>query len=84
MPILNPTVYPGQQHNFEAVKALHPDAVLIRVADEKSGQRFGKSAKRAGMAVKIGGGGRNRGCKTGAYQLWASWAPCDLQQSGQE
>lgn len=71
-----PTLCESQRQRYESVLAQHPEAVTIITSDEKSGRRFGDAAKRAGMAVKIGSGGRNKG-ETG-YQIWASWAPCDL------
>ena len=69
-------LFPSQQIKLDAVLAVHPEVVVIRTSDEKSGKRFGLAEKRHGMAVKIGSGGRNKG-QTG-YQIWASWAPCDL------
>jgi hypothetical protein len=42
--------------------------------DEKTGHRFGRAACRRGYAVKIGGGGRNRGSRY-AYQVWAVVKP---------
>lgn len=73
------SLWPSQLAKLQIVLASHPDAVVIRTTDEKSGSRFGRAKKRLGMAVKIGSGGRNK-WQTG-YQIWASWAPCDRVQS---
>ena len=69
-------LFPSQQARLDVVLAQHPNAVVLRTSDEKTGRRFGDATKRKGMAVKIGSGGRNRGQRS--YQLWASWALCDL------
>jgi len=47
---------------------------LREVQDEHTGRRYGKAKKRAGWAVKIGGGGRNQGSRY-AYQVWAVVKP---------
>lgn len=74
-PTQDPILHPDQKARLEKVRLTHPDAIAIITSDEKTGVRFGNAAKRKGMAVKIGSGGRNKG-QTG-YQVWASWAPCD-------
>jgi len=43
-------------------------------ADEKSGMRYGQALKRRGWAVKLGGGGRNKGNRY-AYQIWGVVKP---------
>jgi hypothetical protein len=55
---------------------LKPDELAkLRVeecSDERTGQRYGLADCRAGRAIKIGGGGRNKGSRY-AYQIWAVW-----------
>lgn len=70
-------LYPSQMCKALDVLIEHPEAVLLMTSDEKTGKRFGMAKKRFGMAVKIGSGGRNKG--QNGYQIWASWAPCDLE-----
>ena len=47
-------------------------ARLEECQDEFTGRRYGHAKIRRGMAVKIGGGGRNRGSGY-AYQVWLAW-----------
>jgi hypothetical protein len=44
---------------------------IVVCGDERTGQRFGQAACRAGHCMKIGSGGRNPGQRP--YQLWAVW-----------
>ena len=46
---------------------------LEECADEKTGQRYGHANLRRGMAIKLGGGGRNKGNRW-AYQIWLVWS----------
>ena len=69
---------PSQIEKLAAVIAEHPNLAIIRCADEKTGRRFGRAVRRAGMCTKIGSGGRSPGARISAYQIWASWAPADL------
>lgn len=54
------------------VLAVHPEAVLLEVADENTGVRFGNAQRRIGRCSKLGGARQPQW-----YQLWASWAPAD-------
>ena len=74
-------LYPSQLLKLWAVQEYHPMVAIIKCSDENTGRKFGSRAKRAGKCCKIGSGGRNKG-QTG-YQIWASWATCDLML-GQE
>jgi hypothetical protein len=59
-----------------AVLAEHPEARLVKCADERTGQRFGAAACRRGRCEKIGHTGfqmRGHGHMR-PYQLWAEWA----------
>lgn len=69
-------LHQSQLEKLAAVLEQHPHVVILLTSDEKTGKRFGQATKRAGMAVKIGSGGRNKGQKS--YQIWASWAECDM------
>lgn len=51
----------------------HPEAWLVRCADERTGRRFGQAVCRRGHAVKIGQTGWNGPHGTPPYQLWAVW-----------
>lgn len=44
----------------------HPRARVVKVADEKTGERYGRVASRVGRCRKIG-------YTTFRYQLWAEW-----------
>ena len=69
------SLHQSQLEKLAVVLEQHPCAVILLTSDEKTGKRFGQAAKRAGSAVKIGSGGRNKGQR--GYQIWASWAECD-------
>jgi hypothetical protein len=72
----------SQLQKFEQVLAKHHNAVIVQCGDEKTGARFGKASKRNGSAVKIGRGSRHRnGRIVASWQIWATWAPCDLAVS---
>ncbi len=45
---------------------------LEECADERTGARYGDAKCRRNRAVKLGGGGRNKGSRY-AYQVWAVW-----------
>jgi len=60
----------GRASRLAEVLADHPDAVLVRCVDERTGRRFGEAMCRVGRCKKIGR-------TTYQYQLWASWAACD-------
>ena len=53
------------------ILAAHPEAVIVEIADEWTGTRFGETDKRRGRAIKIGH-------TTYVSQTWVSWAACDL------
>lgn len=72
-------LFETQREKLQSVLSEHPEAIVIRCGDENTGERFGKSAKRQGLCQKIGSGGRNKGFKCPAYQVWASWAPADMK-----
>ncbi len=59
---------------YEAVLAVHPQAVFLEVADEHTGCRFGKAQKRAGQCIKVGH------AASLYYQAWVSWAQADVDQ----
>lgn len=58
-----------------AIRDYCPDPVTMHLeecSDERTGRRYGDAHCRKGRAVKIGGGGRNRGSGY-AYQVWLVW-----------
>ena len=61
----------------EQINKLSPEELQrVRIeecSDEKTGQRYGQAEVRRGRAVKIGGGGRNKGSRY-AYQVWLVWS----------
>jgi hypothetical protein len=66
----------GQLALYREVLAEHPEAVVVLCADEKTGVRFGRANRRAGMCRKIGGARQPLW-----YQAWATWAPADLKMA---
>ena len=64
----------GQLERARAILLEHPNAVLIEVADERTGVRFGKAKCRVGQCEKIGGARQPQW-----YQIWASWAEHDTR-----
>ena len=61
----------GQLAKARAVLAQHPEAVILKVEDEPTGQRFGAAPQRRGMAEHIGR-------TTYVSQTWVTWAPADI------
>jgi len=71
---INPTtLYKHRRERFERVLEEHPDAIVIRCADENTGQRFGNSLRRVGQCIKLG-------YTTMGHQVWASWSEYDKQR----
>lgn len=63
----------GQLARALDILKIHPEAVLIECADERTGVRFGQAKCRAGRCVKIGSARQPYW-----YQMWISWAACDV------
>jgi hypothetical protein len=57
---------------FEAIRTEHPNAVVLRCGDERTGVRFGQQKCRLGRCVKLGR-------TTYKHQTWVSWADHDTQ-----
>lgn len=70
----------GRVARLAEVLRAHPDARLVRCADERSGQRYGQARSRAGRCAKIGVTRWTPSNPPGdSYQLWAVWGDAGAQ-----